>query len=301
MHAPPTAAALDADLRTCRRWIGNRETRSATLEPWPAAALAATLDRDDPWPENGTPLPPAGHWVYFHEATPLSRLGPDGHAALGGFLPRVPLPRRMWAGGTLRFLQPLRVGQAARKVSTVQDIQAKRGRSGALIFVTVRHEVYAAEALCLSEDQTLVYRESPPIDGGPCLAATPPGPAAKAAPDTAQWSRVITPGPVLLFRYSALTFNGHRIHYDRSYCAEVEGHPGLLVHAPLMATLMLDLIRRHDPTRPIRAFSYRALAPVFDTAPFTVNGTPTNDGASLWITHADGSLAMRGDLRSDLP
>ena len=211
-------------------WIGRTETATETLRPFPADALAATLDRDESYPE-GAALPDLWHWLYFLPLHKLSESGRDGHAARGGFLPPVPLPRRMWAGSRFRFHAPLRVGVQALRRSTILKVEEKQGRSGPLCFVTVGHELIDGDTLCIAEEHDIVYREDP--------APGAPAPAPQPAPEGSAFHRVISPDPVLLFRYSALTFNGHRIHYDQPYATGVEGYPGLVVHGPLLATLLM--------------------------------------------------------------
>ena len=228
---------MTLDIAELKAWTGRQEVREDVVTPVPVAALAATLDRDDPAPAPGTPLPPLWHWLYFLPLHRQSELGPDGHAKRGGFLPPVPLPRRMWAGGRFDFRRPLRVGDAIRRTSTIADVGLKEGRTGPLVFVLVRHEVATGEGVALVEEHDIVYRDLPE----PGEAAPAPRPARADA----AWRRDIHPDDVLLFRYSALTFNGHRIHYDRRYVTEVEGYPGLIVHGPLLATLLVDLLRRH--------------------------------------------------------
>ena len=272
------------DMHHLSGWIGRTARREELVAPFPSRALAATLDRADESYEAGTPLPPLWHWLHFLPVFPLSQAGYDGHEALGGFLPPVPLPRRMWAGGALRFPAPMRIGRRLVRTSTVEDIRHKRGRSGDLVFVTVRHRVHDGDIPGIDETHDIVYRA--PAEQS---AAGKPPPAAAA--DSA-WSREIRPDPVLLFRYSALTFNGHRIHYDRDF-ARGEGYAGLVVHGPLLATLLLDLLRRERPGARVTAFSFRARAPVVDTAPFTLHGEPEGtDGARLWVRRGDGALAM---------
>jgi len=275
------------NLDRLRDWVGKTETRSDTVTGWPVAALAATLDRNDPEPKPGDALPPGWHWLYFLEAKPASELGPDGHPRRGGFLPPVPLPRRMWAGGRIEFLQPLRIGDAIRRDSEIISVEPKHGRSGDLVFVTVRHTISAGTEVAVREEHDIVYRD----------AARPgdPPPQAKPAPANAAWQRSLIGDPVLLFRYSALTFNGHRIHYDLDYVRNEEHYPGLIVHGPLQTTLLLDLCRRHEP-RPVRRLEYRALQPVFHAERFTINGIPSGDNSSveLWIANAVGSYAMAG-------
>jgi len=276
-----------ANADSLRAWIGRSERRTDILVPWPLAALAATLGDEAP-PVMGDAVPPGGHWLYFLDATPLTRLGPDGHPLRGGFLPPVQLPRRMWAGGRLTFLAPLRVGDTAERLSEVADVRVKQGRTGELVFVQVRHTIGTARGgTALVEEHDIVYRDHDEPGA--------PAPTPEPAPTDAAWTRTVHPSPVMLFRYSALTFNGHRIHYDRPYAAEEEGYPGLLVHGPLMATLLLDLVRRARPDAAIVGFWYRAMAPVFDTAPFTLNGHPDGDRVDLWVTGPAGELAMRAE------
>ncbi len=277
-------------LARLREWEGRTETLRDEVTSAPVRALSATLDRIDPEPVAGTELPPLWHWMYFLPGHRQSELGGDGHARLGGFLPPVPLPRRMWAGGRLQWLAPLRIGETVERTSRIASVTHKTGRTGDLVFVVVRHEVRNAAGLALTEEHDIVYRAAPqPGD---------PTPPPQAAPQDAVWSRGIVPDPVLLFRYSALTFNGHRIHYDRSYVTEVEGYPGLIVHGPLIATLLVDLARREQPGRVIRSFSFKAVRPTFDLHAFRVNGRPTDDGTSaqLWAQDHEGWLTMQADI-----
>jgi 3-methylfumaryl-CoA hydratase len=274
-------------LETLRPWIGRSERRTDTVTAAPLAGLAATLDRiDDAAPLPGDALPPLAHWLYFLPQAPQRELGADGHPRRGGFLPPVPLPRRMWAGGRLQFERALHVGDAIERRSTITRVDAKHGRSGALVFVTVRHVIADAHGEAIVEEHDIVYRDHPQ-PGAPAPAATP-------APTDEAFSRAIVPDAVLLFRYSALTFNGHRIHYDRTYVTEVEGYPGLIVHGPLIATLLVDLVRREMPGARIRAFTFKAASPLFDIHPFTVCGRPEADGAvTLWARNHEGRLAMQ--------
>ncbi len=278
------------ELEQLRRWIGRTETRTDLVCASPVAALAATLDREDAEPLPGSDLPPLWHWLFFTPQARASEIGADGHAKRGGFLPPVPLPRRMWAGGRLQFNHPLQVGDEVTRLSRIADVNVKRGRSGALVFVTVRHEVNNARGLALSEEHDIVYRDHP-VPGAP-------QPEPPAAPAVAAFSRAIVPDPVLLFRYSALTFNGHRIHYDRPYVTAVEGYPGLIVHGPLIATLLLDLLRRERPEARVRRFVFKAMRPVFDIHPFSVCGQPEAGAhgeprVSLWARDHEGFLAMQ--------
>lgn len=262
-------------------WIGKTETRHDTVTLWPMAALAAVLDRSDPPPRPGDPLPPLWHWLYFLPTDRQCDLGADGHPRRGGFLPPVELPRRMWAGGRLTFHQSLHAGQEIVRTSRVARIEEKQGRTGPLVFVLVRHEISGPAGLAITEEHDIVYRGH----GGPA-------PAPPAAPGGAAWEQTIRPDDVLLFRYSALTFNGHRIHYDRRYAVETEGYPGLVVHGPLIATLLIELLRRNRPHAQVTRFQFRAVSPLFDLEPFRVCGRPCEGGAELWAANDSGGLAM---------
>lgn len=278
------------DIAHLERWIGKSQSATEQIAPFPANALAATLDRDDPPYTEGSVLPPLWHWLHFLPIFQLKNVGYDGHEALGTFLPPVPLPRRMWAGSRLTFHAPMRIGATLRKVSTVQSVSHKRGRTGDLVFLTVKHELFDADTLAVDEEHDIVYRDAAKTD------ETPPIP--RQAPVEDAFSRIVAPDPVLLFRYSALTFNGHRIHYDHPFCTQSEGYDGLVVHGPLLATLLLDLLRREFPERVVHTFDFRAMAAVTDTHPFSVHGAPRADGSyHLWIRRHDGALAMDATAR----
>ncbi len=272
-------------------WIGRRDSRDDVAAVWPAAALAATLDIGNVQPAAGTPLPAGWHWLYFLDTAPQSQLGEDGHPRRGGFLPPVALPRRMWAGGRFEFLRPLRTGETIRRDSEIILIEPKRGRSGDMVFVTVRHTVSGEHGVAVIEDHDIVYREAATAAGAP--------PRREPAPAQAQWRREVVSDPVLLFRFSALTFNGHRIHYDPEYATRVEHYPGLVIHGPLQTILLLDLCRHHAPQQTLTHFDYRARAPLFHPQTFTVNGTPSSDGthADLWTADANGNCAMTATAR----
>ena len=280
-------AATEPDLPAqLAPWVGRTETLDDEITAAPLRALSATLDRDDPPPQPGTALPLLAHWLYFLPVHLAREIGEDGHARRGDFLPPVPLPRRMWAGGRLAWetANPLRVGDAARRVSRIASVRHKSGRSGELVFVTVVHELHNAQGLALTEEHDIVYREAPrPGD---------PVPAPVAADAGAPWQRELTPDEVLLFRYSALTFNGHRIHYDRRYVTEVEGYPGLVVHGPLIATLLLDLLRRQAPAARVRRFEFKAVRPTFDGRPMRLNGRPEGNRVALWAQDHERWLTM---------
>ena len=281
-----TAPTLDADILA--RWVGREERAADRLEIEQARRMQATLDAE-PDLAAGDPLPPLWHWIYFLETVRMGRLGRDGHPARGGFLPPVALPRRMWAGGRLTFRGPLPLGAEAEKVSTIRAVSPKHGRSGSLCFVTVGHEIVVDGAARVSEEQDIVFREDPAPDA--------PRPTPPAPPEGAEWRETVTPSTTLLFRYSALTFNGHRIHYDRDYAKAVEGYPALVFHGPLTATLLcrfgLDRLGAAAPAR----FAYRGAAPLFDDRPFTLCGKPDGaGGATLWAETPEGGLAMSAEL-----
>ena len=272
-----------------RAWIGREEIRDDVATAAPLRGLAATLDRETPF-EAGDEVPPLWHWTYFLPSPTTSQLGVDGHPKKGGFLPPIALPRRMWAGSRIQFLRPLRVGDAISRRSTVVDIVTKDGRTGPLYFVKVRHEVQTAGATAILEEQDIVYRQPP---SGAAPTTTP-----AKAPVDAIWRRRIEPSPVLLFRYSALTFNSHRIHFDRPYAEQEEGYRGLVVHGPLVATLLLDLVRREQPRAQIREYSFRAVRPLLDTARFWVCGAPQDDGTlHLWAEDSGGDVATDATVR----
>ncbi len=265
-------------------WVGRERVEEDLLDLFPARAMAALLDRDPDAFTDGTPLPAGWHWLYFKPLARRSALGQDGHPRLGQFLPPVPLPRRMWAGGTLALSGALRLGETALRRSTIESVEEKSGRSGRLVFVTVRHRIETARGPALDEAQHIVYREATPA------GAVAEGPA---PPAHATWSEPFTADAVTLFRFSALTYNGHRIHYDAPYATGEEGYPGLVVHGPLLASLLLDGAARHGGRAPER-FTYRALSPLFVNEPFRIEGeAPDGEGVSeLWIAGPRG-IAMR--------
>ena len=271
-----------------KEWIGKSESVADIATATPYAALSATLDREVARPATGTALPALWHWLYFLPLFRQSEIGPDGHAKRGGFLPPVPLPRRMWAGSQFEFHQPLRIGDALTRVSTIADVTEKSGRTGPLVFVKVRHEIRRNDdkEIALTEIHDIVYRELAKPDD---VAPQP-----LAAPEKATWEKRWIPDDVLLFRYSALTFNGHRIHYDRRYVTTVEGYPGLIVHGPLIATLLLDLLRHQRPEAEVARYEFRAVRPTFDTHHFFVCGEPQGDGKTfhLWACDHEGWLTM---------
>lgn len=269
-------------------WIGRQESSDDEMSCGAARSAAAMLDDPADF-VTGSELPPLWHWFYFLPRAPQAQLGNDGHPQRGGFMPPIPYPRRMFAGAQLRFLRPLRVGTPARRLAEIRDIQMKSGRSGALAFVSVLYRFFQDEQLCLEEQQDIVYREPGPAVASPPVVDWEPLPAGAC-------SRIVVPDARLLFRFSALTFNAHRIHYDRPYAIAEEGYPGLVVHGPLTAFLLIELARQHAP-QPVREFSFRGLAPLFDLAPFRLVGTRENDLLSLVAQGPDGKTAMTASAR----
>lgn len=284
MSSQPEAGSPENDYSDV---IGRTQEVADVIAADRVAALARTLDLETVF-EPGAALPPGWHWLFFNPFVRRRELGVDGHPKRGGFLPDVRLPRRMWAGGRLRYRQPLRVGEAATRRSTIEKVSAKTGRAGRLVFVTVRHVIGQGAAACIEEEQDIVYRE----------AATPgtPPPKPEPAPDGAEWSEPVQPDPVLLFRYSALTANGHRIHYDLPYARDEEHYPNLVVHGPLTATLLQGLAARCRPGAVLTSFGFRGMAPLFVDRGFTLEAAPAQDGGlTLWARGPDGELAMRAD------
>lgn len=277
---------MKSDQAALANWIGKTESRQETLTQHPMDAMAATLDR--PAADRRSVLPPLWHWLYFLDTPRQSRLAADGHAERGDFLPPIALPRRMWAGSRIDFTDRLQIGDTVERTSVIRDIQHKQGRSGALAFVSVEHTLATSRGIALREEHDIVYRDH----AAPGAVLPPPEPA----PAQSDFSRTVTPSSVLLFRYSALTFNGHRIHYDREFAASTEGYPGLVVHGPLLATLMVDLLLASLPGCTLSRFEFKALRPVFDLAPFTVcvKSPDSANVAQLWVQDELGALCMRG-------
>lgn len=266
-------------------WIGRGETMADGLDATAVGRVTATLG--GPALKIGDPLPPLWQWAFFISTAPLDGIGPDGHPARGGFLPPAGNDRnRMWAGGRVEFNTPLRVGVPAERRSIVIDVKEKTGRTGSLMFVTVRHEYWQDGAIAISEEQDIVYRQPSP----PKLVGTEPAPAAA-------WRETMHPTPVLLFRYSAVTFNGHRIHYDHPYVTQQEGYPGLVVHGPMIATMMVAAFQRAHPDGRLLNLSYRGLRPLIAPTPFDVAGRVAEPGvAELWAEQG-GTLAHQAQLR----
>lgn len=271
-----------------RDWIGREQRLSDVVAQAPARALAATLDRPDRDEMRvGAVLSFPWIWLYFLEIAPSAEIASDGHPKRGGFLPPVALPRRMWAGSRCAFHAPIRIGGAVERVSTIRSVSEKAGKAGAMVFVTVGHAVFCDGALAMEEEQDIVYLEIAPV-------FSPPPPVQR--PDCA-WEEAVHVDPVLLFRFSALTFNAHRIHYDRSYAIDVERYPGLVVHGPLQAILLFDAACRREPGRTPRAFSFRGVRPMFDDGGLALSGAPAGaDSVDLFTSNRDGAVGMRAKL-----
>ena len=272
-------------------WIGREEERTQRILAPAVHAMAATLGLDGA-PAAGDPLPPGWQWLFFNPAAPRGELGVDGHPKRGGFLPPIELPRRMWAGSRLRYLADLPVDAEATRRSRILKVENKVGKRGSLWFVTVEHQTTCTGRTCIVEEQDIVYRE-----------ATPPGAAAAAVQrhdGEAQWGRGFEPDTTLLFRYSALTFNGHRIHYDQAYARHEEGYRDLVVHGPLTATLLQQLAVEHGGGRRLAAFEFRGVSPLFVDRAFRLEGHALADSSlALWARSPDGELAMSATAAFD--
>jgi len=262
-------------------WLGKTQTREAIIDTRQTELLAITLDRAVP--ELGAALPLCWQWAWFNDAQRADELGRDGHPKRGGFLPPVELPRRMWAGGSMEIVKSLKVGNLVRKVSTIDAIKERDGNSGKLCIVTVGHDYFDGDELCIREKQNLVFREDPKTDAPKLTAPVPP----KGAEVRCE----VAPNPVLMFRYSALTFNGHRIHYDVDYARDVEGYPALVFHAPLTAAMLSEMATELGG-KPLTKFEYRATSPLFCNETFNICGKRDGDTVLVWAETPDGGQAM---------
>ncbi len=269
-------------------WVGRSRVTRDMIDPDQLAKIAATLDCPVPGLDEAACLPPGWHWAYFPDITPLSGIGRDGHQALGEFLPPITLPRRMWASGDLNIVQPLSIGETVDKTSTIVSVEEKQGRTGRLVFVRVGHEFSGVRGGNMREEHQIVYREAPAPDAAPPKPMLPP--------DEPDKSITLTASPVQLFRYSAITFNSHRIHYDVDFCRDEEGYDGLIIHGPLTATLLMDLACRQAPDKHLKTFTFRALSPLTHIHEFSLHVRKTGDDAfSVWACNHRGELAMRAD------
>jgi 3-methylfumaryl-CoA hydratase len=275
------------DLDHLRQWIGRTSEATDTVTAQLVRGLRATLFMDIGEPRPGDAAPFTTHWCLGQPVYPMSELGPDGHPARGGFLPPVPLPRRMWAGGELEFFEALRVGDEVTRTSRIADVTMKTGSTGALCFVAVEHTITTPRGVAIRERQDIVYRDVSTTPSAAPAKAPPPAPAAKHR-------ETHISDPVLLFRYSALTFNGHRIHYDRDYVTKVEGYPGLIFHGPLQAAFIVELAAKlHGGAAP-KKFSYRGVQPLFEGSEFSINASDSGAGMELWTANSAGQPTMKG-------
>lgn len=285
----PPGGNSTISLDTFSDWIGRTVECVEAIEPPPARRMSSWLDRDDPEPKPGDLLPPGWHSIYFLSSTPTRELGAEGGTPHGNLVPPLPLQREMWVGSRLSIARPLKIGETAKRIGMLKSLTSKIGRSGPLVFVTLRDEYHDETGLAVSEEIDLIFRED--VVGQQVL------PPPQARPGAPQWARSIVADTPLLFRYSALTYNSHRIHYDYRYTTEREGYPGLLVAGPMQSLLMLDLVRRNDP-RSIRDFTCRAVRPIFEGGPFSIEGRLNTepDRAELWTVDNAGAVGMTATL-----
>jgi 3-methylfumaryl-CoA hydratase len=274
------------DLDHLRQWIGRTAAASDTVTAQLVRGLRATLFMEIGAPKPGDAAPFTTHWCLAQPVYPMSELGPDGHPTRGGFLPPVPLPRRMWAGGELEFFDALRVGDEATRTSRIADVTMKTGSTGVLCFVSVDHLITTSRGTAIRERQDIVYRDVPTGTQTPAPAAPPP---------SAQHRESHMADPVLLFRYSALTFNGHRIHYDRDYVTKVEGYPGLIFHGPMQAAFLVEFAARLHGGMAPKKFSYRGVQPLFEGSEFSINANETDIGMELWTANSAGQPTMKAN------
>jgi 3-methylfumaryl-CoA hydratase len=274
------------DLDHLRQWIGRSEEKTDIVTAHLVRALRATLFMEIGEPKPGDAAPFTAHWCLAQPVYPMSQLGPDGHPTRGGFLPPVPLPRRMWAGGELEFIDALRVGDEMKRSSRISDVTMKTGSTGVLCFVSVQHEVTTPRGTAIRERQDIVYRD---------MTASAPAAKPAAAPPSAKHRESHMADEVLLFRYSALTFNGHRIHYDRDYVTKVEGYPGLIFHGPMQAAFLVEFAAKlHGGAAP-KKITYRGVQPLFEGSEFSVNANDAGAGLELWTANSEGSPTMKGN------
>jgi len=276
------------DLDHLRQWIGRTEEKTDIVTAHLVRGLRATLFMEIGEPKPGDVAPFTAHWCLAQPVYPMSELGPDGHPTRGGFLPPVPLPRRMWAGGELEFFDTLRVGDEMKRSSRISDVTMKTGSTGVLCFVSVEHLVTTPRGTAIRERQDIVYRDVP-TDTQAATASKPAAPAPGA-----QHRESHMADEVLLFRYSALTFNGHRIHYDREYVTKVEGYPGLIFHGPMQAAFLVEFAAKLHGGNAPKKFAYRGMQPLFAPGEFSVNANDTCGGTELWIANSGGAPTMKG-------
>jgi 3-methylfumaryl-CoA hydratase len=281
-------ATVALNLEELRQHVGRTSTSTDVVTAGPANLLRLAFARPESEFRDGDPLPPGWHILSFLPRFRPNELRQDGTPLETGIVPPMPLPRRMFAGETFRFHRPIRIGNQLRREIELADISLKTGATGTLVFATTVQRIFTPDGLALEEERRTVFREE--IKAGERNQA----PRREAAPSDVAWRRRIEPSVVLLFRFSALTFNSHRIHYDRAWAMDVEGYPGLVVHGPLTSTLLIDFARDSNPGRVFARYTTQARAPLFDTAPFELRGRPTADGrgCELWAVTPEGTVAM---------
>jgi 3-methylfumaryl-CoA hydratase len=269
-------------------WVGKTEEIADRIYTTPVRALAQTLNYEDFDPREGNPLPEIWYWLYFLPIVPMSQVGPDGHPKRGGFLPPITLERRMWASGNLTFHQDLVIGEEIRKTSEILEISEKEGKAGKLVFVTVKHLIQSPRGVAVEEQQNIVYLHMP-------KSFVEPSP--NPLPDDLVWKEEYRIDPVLLFRFSALTFNGHRIHYDRKYATEVEQYPGLVVHGPLQALLLMESAKKHNPGKKPATFNFKAVRPIFDFNKLHIGAKSNPDGShAIYTANTDSNIGMQATV-----
>jgi 3-methylfumaryl-CoA hydratase len=283
-----SVAALDLD--DLKRHVGEKATATDVVTAAQANLLRLAFGRPEPELGDGDALPPGWHVVYFTPRVATSELRPDGTPARTVAVPDMPLPRRMFAGQAFRFHRPLRIGQALRQETELTDISVKRGSTGTMVFTTVVSRIHGPDGLAVEDERRIVYREE--VKPGESNQA----PKREPAPADTPWRRTVSVDSVLLFRFSALTFNSHKIHYDREWATKTEGYPALVVHGPLTQTLLIDFARDHAGGRAFRSFVTQARAPLFENAPFELRGRPTDTGAELWAVTPEGTVAMSAQV-----
>lgn len=271
-------------------WIGKKEITADFSDIRPVSMMQALLNQKNKAPQV---LPNLHHWFYFLPLVDGQELAEDGHPKKGNFLPPIPFPKRMWAGGRLEFLNPIQINQNIKRESEILKVELKQGKSGNMYFVTVRHSIYADDTLAIIEEHDIVYREA---SNRVQTQANNQSSQIKIESRPYTYKKQFPVDTVTLFRYSAITFNGHKIHYDRAYATEVEGYPGLIVHGPLLATLLLHTFEQENPTKTVSSFEFRAVNPVFDFNEFSICGDIHSDKGDLWIEKSDGLVAMKATV-----
>ncbi|MBL4719746.1 MAG: MaoC family dehydratase N-terminal domain-containing protein [Alphaproteobacteria bacterium] len=280
------------DLEALKAWVGKTEIFEERVSAGRVQGLAALLDKPD-IPRDGDLMRPMDHWCFFKPRVRQSEIGPDGHPKRGDFMPPVPLPRRVFGGFRAVYHQPLRLGEMARKEAKIIAVAIKQGRDGPLVICTVSNRFSGENGLAIEEEHDFIYRGDPPAK----TTKTPETKPSAAPPPAFDYSQVITPDPVMLFRYSACTFNGHRIHYDYKYVTEVEGYPGLIVHGPLIATFLMELAMGNNPDKTPTGYTFQARAPLFGHETFTVAGKTIGDGCETWSLRPDGQVSATGVVK----